>query len=142
MKTIKSKVLFFGVGLFAFTAIHAQETPKKDTTEPKKDTTVMVNLNKVNHESTAILTESKADTTEPKKDTTSMVNLNKVNHESSAMVTTSKTDTTQPKKDTTVMVNLNKVNRESTSIVATSFVMINDNKAAAKLEAIDNKKLI
>ena len=111
MKSIKSKALFFGVSLFAFTAIHAQETPKKDTTEPKKDTTVMVNLNKVNYESTA-------------------------------MVTTSKADTTEPKKDTTVMVNPNKVNRESTPVVTTSFAMINDNKVAAKLEAIDNKKLI
>lgn len=83
MKTIKSKSLFFGVALFAFTAVHAQDTTKNP-----------------------------------------------------------KPDTTKPKKDTTVMVNLKKVNRESTAMIATSFVMINDNKVAAKVEAIDNKKVI
>lgn len=83
MKSIKSKALFFGLSLFAFTAIHAQDT----TTTPKPDTT-------------------------------------------------------KPKTDSTVMVNLNKVNSEKTAMVSKSFVMINDKKAAAKLEAIDNKKVI
>ncbi|HET7116739.1 MAG TPA: hypothetical protein VFI29_09620 [Hanamia sp.] len=83
MKAIKSKALFFGLSLFAFTAIQAQDT----TTTPKPDTT-------------------------------------------------------KPKKDSTVMVNFNKVNSENTAIVTTSFVTINDNKAVAKLEAIDNKKVI
>lgn len=83
MKAIKSKALFFGVSLFAFTAIHAQDT----TNSPRRDTT-------------------------------------------------------KPKRDTTVMVNLNKVNCDNTTMVSTSFVRINDNKAAAKLEAIDNKQVI
>ena len=82
MKSIKSKALFFGLSLFAFTAINAQST---DTT---------------------------------------------------------KTDTTKPKKDTTVMVNLNKVNSEKTATLTTSFVMINDNKLTAKLEAMDSKEVI
>lgn len=82
MKSIKSKALFFGLSLFAFTAIHAQST---DTT---------------------------------------------------------KTDTTKPKKDSTVMVNFNKVNSENTATLTTSFVMINDNKLTAKLEAIDSKEVI
>jgi len=82
MKSIKSKALFFGLSLFAFTAINAQST---DTT---------------------------------------------------------KTDTIKPKKDTTVMVNLNKVNSENTATLTTSFVMINDNKLTAKLEAIDSKEVI
>lgn len=86
MKSIKSKALFFSLSLFAFTAINAQstdstETPKPDTTKPKKDTTVMVNLNKVNSEKTAVLNTS-------------------------------------------------------------SFAIINDNKLAAKVEAIDSKKVI
>ena len=82
MKSIKSKALFFGLSLFAFTAIQAQST---DTTK------------------------------------------------------TPKTDTT---KDTTVMVNFNKVNSENSIVLTTSFVMINDNKLTAKLEAIDSKKVI
>ena len=84
MKALKSKALFFGLSLFAFTAINAQST---DTTKAPKDTT-------------------------------------------------------KPKTDSTVMVNLNKVNSENTAVLATSFVMINDNKLAAKLEAIDSKKVI
>lgn len=83
MKSIKSKSLFFGLSLFAFTAIHAQDTTK-----------------------------------------------------------TPKPDTTKNKTDSTVMINLNKVSSENTAIVSKSFVMINDTRAAAKLEAIDNKKMI
>ncbi|HEY5369228.1 MAG TPA: hypothetical protein VIJ75_09570 [Hanamia sp.] len=79
MKSIKSKALFFGLSLFAFTAIQAQTT---DTT---------------------------------------------------------KTDTT---KHSTVMVNLNRLNSENSAVLTSSFVMINDNKLAAKLEAIDSKKVI
>lgn len=63
MKAIKSKALFFGLSLFAFTAIHAQstdtsKTPKPDTTKPKTDSTAMVNFNKVNSQNTAMLTSS------------------------------------------------------------------------------------
>lgn len=83
MKAIKSKALIFGLSLFAFTAIQAQDT----TTTPQPDTT-------------------------------------------------------KPKTDSTVMINLKKVSSENTAMVTTSFVMINDTKAAAKLEAIDNKKMI
>jgi len=82
MKSIKSKALFFGLSLFAFTAIQAQTT---DTTKtPKPDTT----------------------------------------------------------KHSTVMVNFKKVNSENSAVLSSSFVMINDNKLAAKLEAIDSKKVI
>ncbi|HEY5368334.1 MAG TPA: hypothetical protein VIJ75_05015 [Hanamia sp.] len=83
MNAIKSKVLFAGLSMFAFTAIHAQDTSK--TPQP---------------------------------------------------------DTTKPKKDTTVMINLTKVSNEKAAIVNASFVMINDNKAAAKMEAIESKKMI
>jgi len=135
MNAIKSKVLFAGLSMFAFTAIHAQDTsktPQPDTTKPKKDTTVMINLNKVGNENTVML-----DTTKPKKDTTVMINLTKVSNENTAML-----DTTKPKKDTTVMINLTKVSNEKAAIVNASFVMINDNKAAAKMEAIESKKMI
>ncbi|HUZ58450.1 MAG TPA: hypothetical protein VMU83_06690 [Hanamia sp.] len=82
MKSIKSKALFFGMSLFAFTAIQAQTT---DTTKtPKPDTT----------------------------------------------------------KNSTVMVNFKNVNSENSAVLSSSFVMINDNELAAKLEAIDSKKVI
>lgn len=83
MKSIKSKSLFFGLSLFAFTAIHAQDSTK-----------------------------------------------------------TPKPDTIKHKTDSTVLINLNKVNSENTAMVNKSIVMINDTRAAAKLEAIDNKKVI
>lgn len=83
MNSIKSKALFAGLSMFAFTAIHAQDTTK-----------------------------------------------------------TPQSDTTKPKTDSTVMIHLNRVSSENTAMVSTSFVMINDNKAAAKLEVIDNKKVI
>lgn len=83
MNTMKTKALLASLGMFAFTAIHAQDTTK-----------------------------------------------------------TPKPDTTQPKKDTTVMVNLNKVNSANTAMFTTSFAMINDNRVAAKLEAIDSKKVV
>jgi hypothetical protein len=82
MNAIKSKALFAGLGMFAFTAIHAQDT----TTTPKPDTT-------------------------------------------------------KPKTDTTVMIKSVQLNSEKTATLNPSFVMINDNRAAAKLEAIDNKKV-
>lgn len=82
MNAIKSKTLFFGLSLFAFTAINAQST---DTTKTPKP---------------------------------------------------------EPKKDSTVMVNFNKVNSGNTATLTTSFVMINDNKLTAKLEAIDSKEVI
>jgi hypothetical protein len=82
MNAIKSKALFAGLSMFAFTAIHAQDT----TTTPKPDTT-------------------------------------------------------KPKTDTTVMIKSVQLNSEKTATLNPSFVMINDNKAVAKLEAIDNKKV-
>jgi hypothetical protein len=89
MKSIKSKALFLGLSLFAFTAIHAQDTtntPKPDTTQsPRPDTT--------------------------KRDTTK-ANLTMVKH------------------------------NVSNTFSATSFVMINDNKLAAKLEANDDKRIV
>lgn len=85
MNAIKSKALFFGLSLFAFTAINAQSTDSTKTPKP---------------------------------------------------------DTSKPKKDSTVMVNFNKVNSENTATLTTSFVMINDNKLTAKLEAIDSKEVI
>jgi hypothetical protein len=84
MKSIKSKALFLGLSLFAFSAIHAQDTtntPKPDTTKP------------------------------PKPDTTKNVSVSMVKH--------------------------NAFNTFS----ATSFVIINDNKLAAKLEANDDKRI-
>jgi hypothetical protein len=85
MNAIKSKALFVGLSLFAFTAIHAQDTDTSKTPQP---------------------------------------------------------DTTKPKTDTTVMVNVTKVNRENTAMLTKSFVMINDNRLAAKMEAIDSKEVI
>jgi hypothetical protein len=84
MKSIKSKALFLGLSLFAFSAIHAQDTtntPKPDTTKP------------------------------PKPDTTKNVSVNMVKHNA------------------------------SNTFSATSFVIINDNKLAAKLEANDDKRI-
>jgi len=53
MKSIKSKALFLGLSLFAFSAIHAQDTtntPKPDTTKPPKpDTTKNVSVSMVKH---------------------------------------------------------------------------------------------
>lgn len=83
MNAIKSKALFAGLSMFAFTAIHAQDT----TTTPPPDTT-------------------------------------------------------KPKPDTTVMMNINKVSSEHKAMLTTSFVMINDNRVAAKLEAIESKESI
>jgi len=89
MKSIKSKALFVGLSLFAFTAIHAQDT----TNTPKPDTT-------------------KA----PKPDTTKT-------------------------SGATSMLNVNKSDNASATFSAASFVMINDNKLAAKLEANDDKRV-
>ena len=84
MKSIKSKALFLGLSLFAFSAIHAQDT----TNTPKPDTT-----------------------TAPKPDTT--------------------------KKASVIVIKSNAAN----AFAFTSFVMINDNKLAAKLEANDDKRI-
>ena len=89
MKSIKSKALFVGLSLFAFTAIHAQDT----TNTPKPDTT-------------------KA----PKPDTTKT-------------------------SGATSMLNVKKSDNASATFSAASFVMINDNKLAAKLEANDDKRV-
>jgi hypothetical protein len=49
MNSIKSKALCLGLGMFAFSAIYAQDTPKTpkpDTTQaPKHDSTTMVKYN-------------------------------------------------------------------------------------------------
>jgi len=94
MKSIKSKALFLGLSLFAFSAIHAQDT----TNTPKPDTT----------------NAPKPDTTRP--------------------------DTTKAPGATT-LVNFNRSDKGSATFSAASFVMINDNKLAAKLEANDDKRV-
>ncbi|MEP6467402.1 MAG: hypothetical protein ABJB05_13925 [Parafilimonas sp.] len=89
MKSIKSKTLILGLSLFAFSAIHAQDTTKT----PKPDTTQA-----------------------PKADTTKAPGA-------------------------TTMVNFNSSDNASATFCTATFVMINENKLAAKLEANDDKRI-
>lgn len=85
MNAIKTKALFAGLSMFAFTAIHAQTTDTSATPKP---------------------------------------------------------DTTKPSKDTTVMIRPMNLKNENTAMMNSSFTMISEQKAAAKVEAIDRKKMM